>query len=93
MEMKEEFTRMLEKLKTERDELKLKLHLASMEGKEEFEEAEKKWQHLKVKAADMNENLAKTTSELMSSTKIIGEELQQTYQRIAKRLQKENDDN
>ena len=92
MDIKEEFSRMLDKVKTERDELKLKLHLASMEGREEFEEAEKKWQHLKAKAADMNENLAKTTSELISSSKIIGEELQETYQRIAKRLQKENDD-
>ena len=43
MEMREEFAKLVEKLKTERDEINLKMHLASMEAKKEFEEAEKKW--------------------------------------------------
>ena len=34
--MKQEFDALLEKLKTERDEMQLKMHLASMEVKEEF---------------------------------------------------------
>jgi hypothetical protein len=58
MSSKIEFNNLLEKLKSERDELKLKLHLASMEGKEEFEEAEKNWDKLKTEVsqffADIN---------------------------------------
>jgi len=58
MSTKIEFDNLLEKLKSERDELKLKLHLASMEGKEEFEEAEKNWDKLKTEVsqffADIN---------------------------------------
>jgi hypothetical protein len=36
----QEFDALLEKLKTERDEMQLKMHLASMEVKEEFSEAQ-----------------------------------------------------
>lgn len=42
MRMQEEFNKMVEKLKMEQDEIKLKMHLASMETKQEYEEAEKK---------------------------------------------------
>lgn len=53
MSIKEEFEDLLKKLTVERDELNLNLHLASMEAKEEFEEAEKQWVHLKAKVAEM----------------------------------------
>ena len=33
MNVKEEFDNLVEKLKTERDEIKVKMHLASMEAK------------------------------------------------------------
>ena len=46
MDMKKEFSNLMERLKTERDELKLKAHLASMEAKEEFAGAEEKWEQL-----------------------------------------------
>ena len=86
MTMKIEFDHLLEKLKTERDELKLKLHLASMEAKEEFEEAEKNWDKLKIKAAEIADDSKETSEEFIAKAKIIGEELKEAYVRIAKRL-------
>jgi hypothetical protein len=53
MGMKEEFEKLVEKLKIERDEIKLKVHLASMDAKEEFEAAEKKWDQVKAKASEI----------------------------------------
>ena len=88
MRMQEEFTKLVEKLKTERDEIKLKMHLASMETRQEFEEAEKKWGHVKTKASDIADDAVETSEELVAKSKIIGEELKETYHRISNRLSK-----
>jgi len=85
MTMKIEFDNLLEKLKVERDELKLKLHLASMEAKEEFEEADKHWDTLKNKAAEIADDSKETSEEFIAKAKIVGEELKEAYSRISKR--------
>jgi hypothetical protein len=86
MSIKIDFDNLLENLKSERDELKLKLHLASMEVKEEFEEAEKNWDTLKIKAAEIADNSKETSEEFIAKAKIVGEELNDAYSRINKRL-------
>ena len=86
MTMKIEFENLLEKLKSERDEIKLKLHLASMEAKEEFEDADKHWDVLKNKAAEIADDSKETSEEYIAKAKIIGDELKEAYSRISKRL-------
>jgi len=86
MSLKEDFENVLKKLQTERDEANLKLHLASMEAKQEFEEAEQQWRNLKAKAADIRDESVETSEEFIANAKIVGEELKDTYRRIAKRL-------
>jgi hypothetical protein len=86
MPTKIEFDNLLNKLKSERDEIMLKLHLASMEAKEEFEEAEKNWDKIKIKAAEIADDSKETSEEFIAKAKIVGEELRETYNRISKRL-------
>ena len=86
MTIRTEFDNLLEKLKSERDEIKLKLHLASLEAKEEFEEAEKNWDILKVKAAEIADDSRETSEEFIAKAKIVVEELKDAYSRISKRL-------
>ncbi len=86
MSVKEDFEDLLDKLQTERDEINLKLHLASMEAKQEFEEAEKEWQRLKVKAAEVADESVDTSEEFIAKAKIVAEELKDAYYRIGKRL-------
>lgn len=86
MALKEDFDRLMEKLKTERDRISLKMHLASMDAKEEFAEAEKKWGQVKTKAAEIADDAVETSEEYIAKAKVVGEELKDTYQRIAKRL-------
>jgi hypothetical protein len=88
MPVKEEFEILLERLKIERDKLNLKMHLASMEVKEEFGEAEKKWVHVKQKAAEFADDTKDVSEELVDKAKIVGEELKEAYSRINKRLSK-----
>ena len=86
MELKEDFIKLVEKLKTERDEINLKIHLGSMEAQKEFEEAEKKWSHVKSKASDLVDDGKATSEDLITKAKIVGDELKETYKRISKRL-------
>jgi hypothetical protein len=84
--MKEEFNNLLEKLKAERDEIGLKLHLASMEVKQEFEASESTWQALKSKGSELVDGSAELSEDVLAKGKIVAEELKETYQRIANRL-------
>ena len=88
MSTKEEFMNLLEKLKVERDEINLKLHLASMEAKDEFAKAEKQWVQVKAKATEIAGTTKESSVEAIAKAKIVAEELKATYQRIKQRLAK-----
>ena len=88
MSVKEEFEVLIDKLEIEREKLNLKMHLASMEAKEEFEEAEKQWLRVKAKAVDIADDTKEATEEFIDKAKIVGEELKRAYKRIDKRLSK-----
>ena len=86
MALQKEFENLLSKLNSEREELQLKLKLASMDAKAEFEDAEKQWQEIKIKASEIADDTIETSEEYIAKAKIVGEELKDTYHRIAKRL-------
>lgn len=86
MEIREEFDKLVEKLKSERDNLNLKAHLASMDAKDELKEAEEKWNQVKEKAAEIADDAVETSEEYIAKAKIIGEELKEIYKRITQRL-------
>ena len=88
MDMKEELNRLIEKLKMERDNASLKMHLASMDAKKEYEEAEKKWIEVKTKAGSIADDAIETSEEFIAKVKVVGEELKETYIRISRRLSK-----
>lgn len=86
MSLQQEFEQLVSHLESTRDEIQLKLHLATLEAKDEYEEAEKQWQHIKNKASEIADESIETTEDYIDKAKIIGEELKQAYQRIAQRL-------
>lgn len=86
MSIQNEFESLLNNLDSVREELQLKLRLASMEAKDEFEEAEKQWQLIKNKAAEIADDSVETSEEFIAKAKIVGEELKESYHRIAKRI-------
>ena len=86
MELKENFKKLVEKLRMERDEINLKIHLGSMEAQREFEESEDKWRHLRTTVADVANESKSISEEFITKSKIVGDELKETYKRISKRL-------
>ena len=88
MGIKEDLAALLEKLRTERDEINLKIHLASMDAREEFEEAEKKWRQLQTRVADIADEAMETSDEYIGKAKVVGDELKTAYRNITRRLSK-----
>lgn len=86
MSIKKEVENLSAKLKSQRDEIELKLHLASMEAKDEWDKAEGKWGQFKDKVEDIADDTKETSEDLLEATKVIGDELKTAYQRIVRRL-------
>jgi hypothetical protein len=86
MDLREEIDKLNETLKTERDDLKVRIHLAKMEAQEEWEKAEQQWQHFKTKANEFGSASSESAQDVGAALKLLGEELGHAFQRIRKSL-------
>lgn len=78
---------LLDTLRRQRDMLKLKIHLARAEARDEWEELEKKWQHLSAKSAAARRRDADDVSKnVFAAAKVVAEELRRGYERIGRDL-------
>ena len=69
-------------LKTERGNIKVQLHLLSMDAKEEWDELEKKYEKFKIKASTVADVTVDSAGEVAEAIKLVGEELSEGYKRI-----------
>ena len=81
-DLKAEIAALLEKLKYERDELKLQIHLAKANAHDEWERMEGKWDTFHDKAAAVGETAADASKDVAAATRILGGELKKGYERI-----------
>ena len=86
MDLQQEINKLFDTLKTERDELKLKIHLGKMDAQEEWEKAEQQWQHFKSKADALGSASKEGAQEIGTALKLLGEEIGQAFSRIRKVL-------
>ncbi len=83
-EIDQKFEEMLEDLKQKRDEIRVQLHLASKEVKEEWEELEEKMEEFSGKAKQFasDAKLKETGSGLGDALGKLGHELKLGYERV-----------
>jgi hypothetical protein len=86
MELHEELARLSETLKQQRDEIRLQIHLATADLKDDWEESEREWGYFKDKLAEVIDESKETTTEFLEKTRIVGEELKLAYKNIQRRL-------
>lgn len=84
--VKQKTNELVEKLKTQRDELDLKIHLANMEVQDEWRVVEDKWQHLHAKGAQVEEAVGSSAQEIGEAMSLLADEIRQSYKRIRKAL-------
>ena len=85
-EFGEDVEELVEKLKQERDELGIKLHLAKMEANEEWQELERKWSKLEAKMKQVGDAAAESTGDVRAAAELLGQEIKEGFKRIAKQL-------
>jgi hypothetical protein len=71
--------KLVDDLKTVRDEVKLQIHLGSKEAQSEWAELEKRWNAFRAKA-----ELERSAGELSGNVKKLGADLKDAYVRLRK---------
>ena len=81
-ELNAELKEVFEKVKQERDELKVKLKLTKYEVEEKWDIAEGKWQSFKNKNAVIAKSVGKAGGDVADGFKALGTELKHAYKDI-----------
>ena len=76
----------MDKLRQERDELRLQVRLGKAEFKEEWEALERKWEHLEGRMAGVKDEAREASREVGAAFGILADELGEAYRRIRARL-------
>jgi chromosome segregation ATPase len=73
-------------LRQQRDELRLQMHLAKAEVKDEWAELEKKWQHLESRLGAAAGEAKSSAKNVGAALETVAEELGNAYRRIRRSL-------
>jgi wobble nucleotide-excising tRNase len=84
--MNDDLEIMWDKIKTQRDELRVRSHLAKAEFRDEWQELELKWETAEKNLNHLQKEAKETTEDVKTSAKIVLEELSSAYDRIKNRL-------
>lgn len=71
-----------EKLRTLRDELRVKIHLGKAEAKDKWEELESDWQHVEGKIRVLGEETRESAKDVGEATEVLMGELRDAYRRL-----------
>ena len=74
--------RLTEELKKQRDELRVRIHLAKADARDQFEWLEKRWEHLRGRAGVIAEEAGAATKNVGEAARLVLEEIKKGYQRI-----------
>jgi uncharacterized coiled-coil DUF342 family protein len=81
-ELDERLKKEIDALRTLRDELRLKLNLASKEARDAFESAEKTWRKLEGRVRLVGRESKKELGEIAEHARPLAQELKDAYHRI-----------
>jgi len=77
---------LLEDLKEQRDELRIRAHLAKLEASDEWEDLEKKLEKLESKARAAGKAAADSGEDVGAALRLLGQEIKQGFKNIAQKL-------
>lgn len=76
----------LEGLKQQKDEIRLQIHLAGAEARDELSVLEKKLEGLSNKAHALRKEASETSSDVIEAAKLVADEVKHGFDRIRKLL-------
>jgi len=78
----ENLNELIDELRQTRDELRVQMHLAAAEVRDEWEVLEKKWGQFRSRAERVGEATGEAAEDVGEALELVGEELRKGYQRI-----------
>ncbi len=78
--------RVLEELKRQRDELRVKMHLAKAEVRDEWAGLEHKWEHVKGRLTAAGGAAGEAAEDVGAALRQVAEELKRGYDKIRRQL-------
>ncbi len=85
-QLKEDLNTIVDELKTQRDMLVLKVHLAKADVKDEWQELEKKWEQFSARSEQVKREIQGTAGDVGEDLKHLSEDLREGYSRIKRLL-------
>ncbi|MCC6847010.1 MAG: hypothetical protein IT294_00815 [Deltaproteobacteria bacterium] len=72
----------VEDLKRQRDEIRVRMHLAKADARDEFERLEREWDHVRGKLGVIGEEAGKAAVEVGAALKLAVDELRNGYRKV-----------
>ena len=82
----EDLKKLIDGLTRQRDELKVKLHLAKADIRDEWDKQETKWEEMRGKMAALSDEGEKSVESITSAAGLLAEEIKKGYERIRRAL-------
>lgn len=86
MSWKDDLKNLNETIKTYRDEVRVQMHLAREDVKDEWDDLEEYWERFRRKLDDIAHDAEDTSQEARKSAKALGDDLKRGYDRLRNRL-------
>lgn len=83
---RDEMEKLVQKLEQQRGELQLKMSLAKLEAREEWENLEKQWEQIKLILPQLRDEFGSTTGNVGASLSKAAGEIRDGYARLRKLL-------
>jgi flagellar biosynthesis chaperone FliJ len=83
-EFKARVEEILDELRTERDELRVRLHLAKLESSEEWQKLEHQLAKLESKARELGTATADASEDMGAAAKLLAEEIRDGFKKIVR---------
>ena len=80
--VKEEYSELTSFLKRERDEVRVRTHLANADVQDQWHKVEAKWETFQSRASVVAKVTEESAKEVREATQLVGEELKEAYRRI-----------
>ena len=89
---REYFDGLVERLKQERDELAVRLHLGKAELRDEWDRLEPKFEEMKARAASLGDESDEVVEDIKAAFALAADEIRKGYRRIADSIDRSDAD-
>lgn len=81
-DLKDKAEQLVDRLKHERDELRVRLHLLKADLLDEWEEVESKWEHVETRLEHLRADAKNSAEDIGTALGQLGEEIAHAYRRF-----------